>query len=88
MTSTATPAAKPAGKKVESTESGSVRAPKTTWAGFRAKAVREGRKPNRVLIELMEGYRRGVYKLPTVKTVEQRVYDQNATAPAAEKPAA
>jgi hypothetical protein len=76
-------ASAPTAPHVESTVSKSVRAPRTTWAKFTRRANHEGLKVNRVIIELMEGYAMGVYRLPKKKTVVERVY----ATPAAEHPA-
>jgi hypothetical protein len=67
--------------RTESTASHSVRTPKETWAGATARARREGLTINRVLIELLEGYRRGVYRLPKRQTEVVRTYDNPTAAP-------
>ena len=67
-----------AGKKgTETTASHSVRAPNDTWARSTGRARREGLTINRVIIELLEGYARGVYRLPKRQTETVRVYPVN-----------
>ena len=68
----------------ETTVSHSVRTPIATWNRLKQKAERVGLTPNRVIIELIEGWVRGVYVLPTRRTETVRVYDQpgGAAAPA------
>ena len=71
----------------ESTASHSVRTPNDTWARATARARREGLTINRVLIELLEGYNRGVYRLPKRQVETVRVYPQgspNGSPPASE----
>ena len=64
-----------AGKGQESTTSRSVRTPNDIWARAKGRATREGMVINRVIIELLEGYAQGVYRLPKRQVETVRVYD-------------
>lgn len=68
-------------KTTETTTSLSVRLPNETLAGLKAKAERDGVKTNRVMIELAEGYRRGIYRLPKSRTKTERVYPTSGIRP-------
>jgi hypothetical protein len=59
---------------VETTESRSVRAPILTWSRFDRRVAHNGHVRNRVLIELMEGYASGAFRLPTTKVETVRTY--------------
>lgn len=61
-------------KSVLTTASHSLRAPNDVWAGATLRAEREGVAINRVIIELLEGYRRGIFKLPKRISKTERVY--------------
>ena len=82
MTDTARSRRRSGEKGTETTASHSVRTPNDTWAGAVTKAKREGLAINRVIIELLEGYRRGVYKLPKRSQETVRVYPQTTSAAA------
>lgn len=83
-----TPAKTGKGKK-ETTSSHSVRTPNVTWAKATTRAGREGVPINRVIIELLEGYIRGVYRLPDRQTQVVRNYPTPKTeAPAEAAPTA
>lgn len=61
-------------KGTETTASHAVRTPNELWARAKARAARDGLAINRVIIELLEGYTRGIYRLPKRRTVEEREY--------------
>jgi hypothetical protein len=61
-------------RAAESTSSHSVRTPNDTWARANARAKRDGVKMNRVIIELLEGYARGIYRLPKKRVKVERDY--------------
>jgi hypothetical protein len=61
-------------KAEPTTKSHSVRVPNELWALAEMKAARENIAMNRVMIELLEGWRRNVYVLPKRKTKTERVY--------------
>jgi len=61
-------------KGAESTASHSVRTPNETWARASARARRDGVKMNRAIIELLEGYARGIYRLPKKRVKIEREY--------------
>lgn len=73
-------------KGVITTHSHAVRTPDERWAGAKERADREGVSMNRLMNELLEGYRRNVYRLPTQQVETVRVYDE--TAPAVEEASA
>lgn len=79
MTATARSVRRSSTKGTETTGSHSVRTPNDTWARSTARAVREGLTINRVIIELLEGYARGIYRLPKRQVETVRVYDQDGT---------
>lgn len=65
---------KAAGKGTSSTATHSVRAPNDTWARAQQRAQREGVVMNRLIVELLEGYSRGVYRLPKKQVEVVRTY--------------
>lgn len=82
MTATARTVRRSGKKGTETTASHAVRTPNDTWARAKAKAMRDGLPINRVIIELLEGYSRNIYKLPKRQVETVRVYaDGAATAP-------
>jgi hypothetical protein len=52
----------------------SARVPSATWDDAKARAAKEGIVMNRLIIELLEGYAHGVYKLPTTTVATTRTY--------------
>jgi len=68
---------KAAQKGTETTASHSVRSPNDTWGRATGRARREGQTINRVIVELLEGYARGVYRLPKRKVETVRVYPED-----------
>lgn len=63
-----------AAKGTETTSSHSLRTPNDLWARATARARRDNLPINRVLIELLEGYARGIYRLPKKQVETVRVY--------------
>ena len=59
---------------VVTTISRSLRVPTVTWDEAKARAADEGVLMNRVILELLEGYARGIYKLPTTNVEITRTY--------------
>lgn len=49
----------------------SFRVDETIWAAARARATREGTSVNSVIGDLIEGYARGVYELPSRRVVTE-----------------
>lgn len=67
-------------KGVVTTTVHAVRAPNDIWAAAEKRAEREGIKMNRLIVELLEGYGRKIYRLPQQKVETVRVYGESASA--------
>lgn len=73
---------KAAGKGTSSTATHSIRTPNDTWARAQARAARDGVVMNRAIVELLEGYARGVYRLPKKQVEVVRTYVAPSAVPA------